>query len=251
MGVYQHSGDSKLKDDRRQMGFFEALLGFVMAPGFTAETLLSEVRPPHGFAFLALLIISIFTPILSKVVKTPNPEQFIPALLSLFALVFVTLILFIILECWILLILRIEMPVSIMLTCIGYTFAPVVFAILLTYGLNYFGSGELSLANVMLDIGNPPPPGFLKMLPYIIGIAALIAMWVFYNSIRFVGELGGFTTSIITLVALLPFFASFATGLFIADRVRPGTVELVINVLFDPRGFTERGDGERLKTILP
>ncbi len=232
------------------MGFFEALFGFVISPGYTAETLLSERRPPHGFAFTFLLILSIFTPILAKIIKDPNPSQHFPALASLFALVFVTLLLFIILECWILLILRVEIPPGLMLTCIGYSFAPVVFAILVTYGLNYFSSGELSLGNVILDIGKPPPPGFLMLLPYIVGFAAIYGMWVFFNALRCVGDLGGFTTAILTIVSLLPFFASFATGLFIADRVRPGTVELIVHVLVDPKGFSEKGSGARIRSML-
>ncbi len=223
---------------QEELTFSEALVGLMLEPGNTTETLLNKENPPYSASFLALLMLSIFIPIVAQLVKYDmtiyNPE----AIVSLVMVVVFTLLIFVFLELLFLRMFGIEASLRKVFAAASYCCAPILLALWLIYAFNYLSTGRLSILQFLLTGYVDSGDSFMRILPLAVLIAHINVLLVFCYGIRALGNLYTVNAMVFTLFSVLPFYAALFVGVSLGDRINPGTIDIFMKVISSPASLT-------------
>lgn len=221
--------------------FIEAYLGLVLNPGEMTETLFARERPPYVFSFFLVAIVSVFGPIVLQTLKYGYNLFDTTTIASLAIILGFSVLCFILIESLFLGILGLGFSPLRVSACIGYSTAPLVGALWLTYLFNYMSNGRLTLVSLLITGVSSPHDPTLEAMPWVILIAHLLMIIVFIFSLLRLGRLRWISGSLVALASLIPLYGSFLLGIFLADSINPGTVRLLLKVINSPALLTQYG----------
>ena len=228
------------QSDHENLSLLETVGGLIFEPRTTVENLLDSESPPHAVSLFILLLLTIFGPIFYQFFKYGYNHESIAAVGALFVLIVFSIMVFVMIESWLFIIVGIDCGPSGVFACITYTFAPLIAIIAVVYGYNYYSSGTFSVVNLLVSGRGIMSGSFTKALPVSIGIAQLLVLIVFFYAVRYVGKMHSITSLAVACLSLIPFYLAFLAGLFVAESVHQGIVELVWNLILsvsDPNIF--------------
>jgi hypothetical protein len=218
--------------------FLEALFGLIALPGGATEDLLSQEDPPYGATIFLCLFLTLFVPIASQLYKYGVTVYDNNAIFSIFFVIFITLLIFLIVEGLFLQILGVDIPLKHLTSMVAYCTVPFMFAIWLIYLFNYLSTGNLSLLKMLMTGFSVESDRFLQVTPLAFFIAQLMVLLVFFYSIRFLGRMHFFTAFAVTLLSLIPFYLSFIIALLLGNSIRPGTFDIFMQIIASPKALT-------------
>ena len=125
--------------------------------------------------------------------------------------------------------------------CIGYSSAPLVGALWLTYLFNYLSNGRLTIVTLLITGASTPNDPTIESMPYVFIISQLLMIIVFFYSLLNMTRLRWISGGLVALVSLLPLYGSFLLGLFLAETSNPGTIRLLLQVINSPGLLTRYG----------
>ena len=223
-------------DDRPN--FFSTLLGLVLEPGTTIESLLEDEYPRFALSLLLILLVTIFVPIIIQARRYNIASSHATSIASIAVVVVLTIVLFFILEGIFLQILSVHVSIARLFAAISYTLTPLTLAIWLIYGFNYFYNRQLSIITLLLTGFRSGDDQFLRVVPVAALVAQLMMMVVFYHCIRVIGEYGGVTSFFITVLSGVPLYVSLGIALLVAEGVRAGTIETFLQIMNSTEFFS-------------
>ena len=190
---------------------------------------------PFGLRLLICFFISIFVPLGVQVIKYNHSVHEARGVTSLFIILVFWLLLFCVFEHLFLRIIGIKALPSTVFACTAYTLTPLMWFMWFFYAFNYYTSGSLVIADVLVAGNASASKFFLRVAPVLVWVALLSVLYIFSQSLRVLGELspsGGFTSAIMSLV---PFVLAFLLATVIVEKGRPGTVEYFRSIIESPK----------------
>lgn len=224
-----------------QPNFIEAFLGLVLRPGEMTATLFSQRRPPFVFSFFFVAFLSLLGPIVFQSYKYGFGLFNSTALASISIIGTFTVLCFILIESVVLGILGLGFSPLKVAACIGYSTAPLVGAVWLTYIFNYISHGRLTIITLLVTGHAAPQDPILESMPYVFIICQLLMFIVLFSSLRQMGNLGLVDGFLVGTVSLIPLYGSLVLGVILANSVNPGTVQMILKVLNSPELLTRYG----------
>ncbi len=229
------------RPEKEQPNFIEAYLGLVLNPAEMTETLFSREKPPYVFSFFMVAILSVFGPIVLQTLKYGYSLFDTTAVASLAIIVGFTVLCFILIESIFLGILGLGFSPLRVGACIGYSSAPLVGALWLTYLFNFMSNGRLTLVTLLITGASSPDDPTMESIPYVLIISQLLMLIVFFYSLLNMGRLRWLSGGLVAVASLVPLYGSFILGIFLADSLNPGTVNLLLKVINSPALLTQYG----------
>jgi len=220
------------RDD--DLNFLEALFGLMLQPGETSEELLGHKDPPYATTLLFCLLLTIFVPVFSQLVKYGMTVYDPEAIFSLFLVVTFSLLFFILLEGIFLRILRVEFNLKQLFATTAYCTAPFLLALWLIYFFNYLSTGRLSLLQIILTGYSSVPDRFIHIVPIALLIALLNILVVFFYCVRFIGQLHSISAMSITVLSSVPLLGSLVVGVIMGEFAHPGTANTFMRIITSP-----------------
>jgi hypothetical protein len=221
-------------DPSESPSLLESLIGLIFEPRNTVEALLSEDRPRHGLSLLTLLLLAVFGPIAYQFYYLGYNQQSLTAASALLVLILFTIITFLMLESWLFILLGIDASPSAIYSCLSYSFGPLILAVILVYTFNYISSGTFSLIDVLVVGKALISERFLRIFPIAIAIVQINALLVFFSGVKYIGHMHPITAVAVSLFSLIIFYIAFAAGLFVAESIHHGIVDLVVALMTSP-----------------
>ncbi len=212
---------------KKPVSFLEALFGLLLTPGSVAEGLFDQDDPPYVFTILLLFVVSIFLPLWLEVIALQLISfrlQFVTACLIA---VFSALLCFVTIETIFLRLVGVKASLNRTFSVITYSLVPLLIALWLFYGLNYFYERHLTIFTILLTDSGSLPYELKKFIPYLIGIAQIGMLVTFFSCLKQVGELYLSTAFMVALLSALPLWFSLLVGILVAELVFPGAIMAV------------------------
>ena len=219
-------------------GFFESLFGLMLAPGETVSSLLGAGSPPHAVALIGCFVLSVFVPIFAQIMKYGMTIYDLNAVLSFFLILLLGFLFFLLFEGVFLWLCRIEIGHGELFAAAAYCLAPFVLFLWLVYVFNFLSTGSLTLLVALLRGYVVAPDPFLRMIPIASALAFLMALIVFFHSLRILGRLNGLSAVLLTFCSIFPFLLSLGIALLTGEMVRQGTIKIFLTILSNPQALT-------------
>jgi len=211
--------------------FLATLSGLLATPSSTIQRLLLSERQPYVLTLLSLTILTLFAPILGVVFLYEMTAYPVPVLVSLCAIPLVTLLFFFFAETLFLDLLGMPVGLRDVVALVAYASFPPTIMLLFVYIFNYAAEGNLSIVLYLLT-GNPlKNDQFLRVIPYATLIAHLSWLVVFYYGLRAYSSVHWLTSGMITICSAVPFYLSLAIAVAFAEVIRPGSLEILLQVV--------------------
>ena len=214
--------------------FIDALLGLVLEPEDTTEALFVDQKPKYGFTILLCLFLTIFVPIVSQIYKYGYTVYDSNAIISLFIVFFFTFLFFVFFEGAFLRLAQVDFQVHQLFSSSAYCLSPVLLAIWIIYGFNYFMTGGLSILTFIIKGDSSIEDQFFQIVPIAFLIAFINVFVIFFYSIRAIGKLSNVSALAMALISLIPFATSLMLALCVGDYAKPGTIGIFFHALFSP-----------------
>jgi hypothetical protein len=235
-----------------RLSLLDALLGLTLEPTATIGELLGERTPRHVFKLTALLLLTIFAPIIwysekLGILSTFHAEQ---AIIAILLLICISLIFFTVVESWFFLLLAIDCSPLTVYACLAYGFVPASCVIGALYFLDWHTNRSFALVDILLLGGISSPPPFLHLMPWIVAGTGLWVANLFFLAVAHVGRTSSLTALGITFISAVVFAVSFAVGLFVAELLYPGIMNSVVLLLTSPESLTN-GPSSNLRALMP
>ena len=217
------------------IGFFDALTGLLTEPGGTVRRLFSHERPPHVLGLFTVLLLSLLGPIFWYASRygvnlNNTPQVSIIILVSLCSVLF-----FVMLEFVFLRILGVPLTFFDVVGLVTYSMTPVTLIMTLTLAADRIAHGRFVLIGYLLNNGIIPYDSFLLVLPFVLAIAILSVLLVFYYGMQSAALLSSSGTFFLSAISVAPFGASVGLACLVVSYFRPDaikTVQAFLQVLF-------------------
>lgn len=222
-------------ESKDKIGLVWAFFGLVLEPGVTTGALYRLRTPPYAITLIFSLIVTVFVPIVAQVYKYGFAVYRIDMVVPLFIIFTFTFFIFVLLESLLLTLLGVDSTVDDVIAATGYALAPMIVAIWLLYFFNYLNNGSLTFVAYLLEGASGELDSFIRIAPLAFIIAQAWVILVFYYSMKAMGELGGFSALLITIVSLLPLTLSLFFALNVAEIAQPGTIDIFQRIIESPK----------------
>lgn len=219
---------------QERVSLFEALVGLILEPSQTVESLFEVDPPPYVPTFFLLVIGTIFTPLVAQIYKYNLQDHAVSALWGLIVMFVLALVLFIILESIFLLLMGLNFTLHGLLACIAYSLVPLFFSLWLIYLFNYLSAGRLSLITFLLSGFSSGDDSFLKVLPIVSVVVQLLMLVVYFYAIRAMGAVGSITAFMIAIISLVPLYLALLVGLMVSELLHQGIIAVFLQLLASP-----------------
>jgi hypothetical protein len=215
----------------KSIGFIEATTGLIFEPRATTSILLDRDNPPYSLAMIFAMLLTIFVPILAQRLKYGTQFEHAQPALAFLVVILTSFCVFLIIEEIFLLLIGIKIPMKYLVAIVSYCLAPLMFAIWIIYFFDYAYNESLTIVTYLMNGSVELKKGFIKAIPYALGIVQVLVYLVFFHSLRAISGMFAFTAAIVGVLSLIPLYLSFALGIFIGNIVQPGTTDIFLSFL--------------------
>lgn len=222
-------------EERAYPTFLTALLGLIIAPSETSETLLSVDRPKHGLKMILCLVLTLTVPIgIHYYVNGRtlyHPQLF--SLLSVAALL--GFVFFVIFEKILLRLLGTRVSFPVLTTALTYPLAPLILSIWIVYFVNYIASGSI-LSLTFLPSGYASKSyTYLAVLPWIIVLGTGSGFLLLIFALRSAGRMILANAFLSALLSFIPLYFGGICGILVTHYVvDPDTINLFLDLYSKP-----------------
>lgn len=210
-----------------QVSFLDAVVGLLLEPRQTVRNLFAQRPPLYVPAFLLCLAAVVFIPIIAEMLYWDFLETRAPAVASLALVLFLTAVIFVLLEHWFLRALGDSISRKEILAAFSYSCAPLFPIIVCYYLLDLIYTGKLSIVTFVITGVVPEDQLSLSLFPFAHVLAKICFLVIFYFSLRTLRQSGPVTTLWIALISTVPFYTAFALAMFLVNICLPGSVEAI------------------------
>jgi hypothetical protein len=220
--------------DHEEINFLEALAGLVLAPHETTHILFQDRNPPYGWTLFLCFLASSYVPFFAQNYKYGYDVWDSGVVIGLTLVLFFGLLFFLLLEGIFLQLLKVSFNMQMLFSCVAYSLTPMILALWLVYGFNYLSEGRLTFTTYLLTGFGSLDDRFLKIIPFALGICALWIFLVFIYSMKNMAKVSFIVGLLISTLTLIPFAIAIGFATLVADRVRPGTFEILLSLVNFP-----------------
>lgn len=198
------------------------MVGLLLHPGDTSETLLQEDHPPYVVLMFLFTIATICLPIFFEMSRGTIPTYHIQRVFSLLSMYTILMLIFVVFETVFLFFLGVRGALTRMTAAVVYSLVPLVVVVWIFYILSYLSTGGLEFVTALLEGRFEPSDTRMKAIPYAIALAQLAVFIVFVHAVRAIGDLYYVNALILTLVSIIPLQLAVLATKSLMDTVRPG-----------------------------
>lgn len=213
-----------------KIGFLHALFGLPVNPVGTSQRLVSEHNPPYAYTLILCTLLTIFVPIITQIYFLRIDAFRAELFYSLIIVIFFTLIVFSIIEVFILQLFGVDVRWQQMIAIIAYSFTPLMYSLLVVYFYNYSVNGSLTLLTRLLTGYSPVAPSVLDLIAVAFTYCQIVSFIIFASCIKQIGHGHWLSSIFVTFVTAIPFYLCVVLGLALSELFIPGTIKNVYEI---------------------
>ncbi|GEM_PF-3100081 len=212
------------------VSFLHALFGLPVNPIGTSQRLIAADYPPYSFSLILCTLFTIFVPIITQIHFLRIDAFRADLFYSLVIVIFFSMIVFSVVEVFILQLLGIHIRWGQMIATIAYSMSPITFALLVVYCYNYSVNGSLTLITLLLTGYSPVSPSVLDLIAVAFTYCQFVSFLIFASCVKEIGHGHWISATVVTLITAIPFYLCVVVGLALSELAVPGTIKTVYEI---------------------